>query len=322
MSRIDFWQYSLESASGLNSVSQRTRHEGALIRVDGGYGCIHPWPELGDLPLAEQLRLLREGGDSPLVRSALACTAIDGEARRAGRHLIDKDTQPLNHRLAKLEDDPAEFREAGFEKVKLKVGPDLEGSVALVDRWASHGFQVRLDANESIPFLHWLGWWSELSEEHRKAIDFVEDPCSWSSLRWRLLRATGMPIAGDREVEQRYRASTVAVYKPATDSSAIDGSDGLDTNLISWALKYQRRLVVTSYMDHAVGQAWAAYCAGCFEAVAPGVLDHCGLLTHDRFAEDEFFEQIGVDRARYDPASGTGLGFDDLLENLPWKPLA
>ncbi|MFR1411904.1 MAG: hypothetical protein ACLSUW_06140 [Akkermansia sp.] len=48
--------------------------KGALIKTDeGGYGCIQPWPELGDATLQEELDALRKGRPLPLgVRAGSA----------------------------------------------------------------------------------------------------------------------------------------------------------------------------------------------------------------------------------------------------------
>jgi hypothetical protein len=40
------------------------------------------------------------------------------------------------------------------------------------------------------------------------------------------------------------------------------------------------------------------------------------------FEQDEFIAALGEPRPYFMPASGTGLGFDDLLESLSWTPLS
>ena len=77
-------EYLLRSGVALNAVSQRRVFAGALICVDGGYGCVHPWPEFGDAGIDEQLELLSCGITTPLTDAALRCAEKDGAARRAG----------------------------------------------------------------------------------------------------------------------------------------------------------------------------------------------------------------------------------------------
>ena len=55
---IHVWRYVLKSRTELNAVSERTEFEGALIRIGDGFGCLHPWPELGDPGLEDLLEEL------------------------------------------------------------------------------------------------------------------------------------------------------------------------------------------------------------------------------------------------------------------------
>jgi O-succinylbenzoate synthase len=90
-------EYLLRSGVTLNAVSKRQEFAGALICVDGGYGCVHPWPEFGDAPVEEQLRLLRKGVTTPVTAMALRCAEIDGAARRAGVSLFEGLEIPRSH---------------------------------------------------------------------------------------------------------------------------------------------------------------------------------------------------------------------------------
>ena len=40
--------------------------QGALVRVDGGVADLHPWPELGDLSIDEELEAIRNKMPTPL----------------------------------------------------------------------------------------------------------------------------------------------------------------------------------------------------------------------------------------------------------------
>ena len=84
-------KYRLMLRSAGNAVSTRTVREGFLIRQGNGFGCVHPWPELGDPPVEELLAMLRDGRRHRLLERSLYCAAQDGAARRAGRSLFAAD---------------------------------------------------------------------------------------------------------------------------------------------------------------------------------------------------------------------------------------
>jgi O-succinylbenzoate synthase len=82
-----------------------------------------------------------------------------------------------------------------------------------------------------------------------------------------------------------------------------------------------QRVVVTSYMDHPLGQAFAAWEAGRLALQFPGLVGVCGLQTHHLFEPDAFTEALGPWAPSFQAPPGKGLGFDDLLGKLPWKRL-
>jgi O-succinylbenzoate synthase len=70
-------------------------------------------------------------------------------------------------------------------------------------------------------------------------------------------------------------------------------------------------IIITSYMDHPIGQLHAAYVAAKHAPEAT-----CGLVTHVLYENDAFIERMAVKDARLVPPD-----FTDLLEALPWKRL-
>ena len=353
---IYHWDYSLRSATPLNSQSSRTDHEGTLIRLEsGGVGCIHPWPELGDLPLAKQLQMLKSGEESSLIRSALECAKTDGKAREQGRSLFEHSI-PESHWLAQTGDDPSVVKEAGFETVKLKGSPDLLDLKTQICLWLDAEFKIRIDMNESVELREFLGFWKDLDETVTDAIELVEDPVPWKEEHWNELRDAGVKIAVDRDPEQRMRANDILVVKPARDSgqtelhtpdekscesevASIDNRraetpaakpllKGEATSIANRSYTFdpcqpgKNPFFVTSYMDHAIGQMWAAWKASEYmESWGGDTVLTCGLQTHHCFESNEFFERIQTKGPVLFPPEGTGLGFDDLLEKLPWKKL-
>ena len=109
---VDYWKYELKPKRRLSAVAAEGPRHGALIRVDDGFADIHPWPELGDAPLDEQLAMLARGETTPLTRASLKFAAIDAAARRDGRGLFEGLTIPPSHWPGP---DPPD----GFDTVKI-----------------------------------------------------------------------------------------------------------------------------------------------------------------------------------------------------------
>ncbi len=310
-------RYRMKARGFLNSISNRREFEGALIRIDDGFGCIHPWPELGDPPLGKCLADLAGARRWPIVRRAVRCAEYDRVTRAAEESLFEEMEVPTSHAtLAKQ--DVAELQraiEAGFSVVKLKCGRDLEKEGRFIDSMtAAHPpLKWRLDFNESLTPDEAAAFLAGLAEKTRAAIDFVEDPCPYSESAWNeLRRRTRLQFAVDKESAPLASAAQVMVVKPAVDEPYLLGEA---------AITNSQRVVMTSYMDHPLGQAFAAWEAARLELQFPGLVGVCGLQTHHLFEADAFSELLGPWSPVFKPPGGTGLGFDDLLEALPWTRL-
>lgn len=319
MTHLWFWRYTLRSRSALNARTGAVSHEGALIRdFGGGVGCMHPWPSLGDAPLGEQLRALAVDQPTALGLQALRCAEADGLARREGRRLFDPLTVPPSHYSAGPEperDEPQVIASRGFGSVKFKGTPDLDSLQARLERWRrdAPGIRFRIDFNDTLSDSSLEEFWKELDGGTRSAIEFIEDPFPWNPDAWHRVREDlGIPLAADRELEDRAGEADWLVVKPAVINSVVAGEIAHEGGL---------RLAFTSYLDHAIGQLYAAWRAAECAPIFGTQLGDCGLLTHECFEPDPFFEQLQSDGPRLVPPAGTGLGFDELLEGLPWKPL-
>ena len=84
---------------------------------------------------------------------------------------------------------------------------------------------------------------------------------------------------------------------------------------------HARKAVFTSYMEHPLGQAFAAYEAGRAMQNYMGLVDVGGLMTHGLFEPTAFTEALGKPNPQWMYQDGTGLGFDHQLEALEWKRL-
>ena len=175
------------------------------------------------------------------------------------------------------------------------------------------GLRWRLDFNESPTPGETTDFLLGLAEKTRAAIDFVEDPSPYSETAWKeIRRQTRVNLAVDREAAPLSSAAQVMVIKPAIDEPFLLGEA---------ALSHQQRVVITSYMDHPVGQTFAAWEAARLGLQFPGLVGMCGLQTHHLVEPDAFTEALGPWSPVFKVPDGTGLGFDDLLDALPWTRL-
>jgi O-succinylbenzoate synthase len=82
------------------------------------------------------------------------------------------------------------------------------------------------------------------------------------------------------------------------------------------------RLVLTSAMDHGLGQIFAAYKAALAYQDNPERVDLCSLCSQHLFAPDGFFERLSSPGGHLQPdLTGGGLGFGDVLERIPCRRL-
>lgn len=307
-------RYRLKARGFLNSLSNRREFEGALIQIDGGFGCLHPWPELGDPPLEKCLADLAGARRWPIVRRAVRCAEYDRAARRFEHSLFEDMEVPESHATLSIarEEGVARAVEAGFNTIKLKAGRNPEAEAGFLDGMTAEfpALKWRLDFNEALDPDAAATFLLGLTDKTRAAIDFVEDPSPYSDSAWtELHRRTRVKLAVDREAAPLSAAAQVMVIKPAVDEPFLLGEA---------ALRNGQRVVMTSYMDHPVGQTFAAWEAARLGLQIPGLVGLCGLQTHHLFEQDEFSEMLGPWSPVFQPPAGNGLGFDDLLDALPW----
>jgi O-succinylbenzoate synthase len=307
------WRYILRSRSALNAVSARREFEGALIRMGDGFGCLHPWPELGDPTLDDLLYFLAWGSiRHPLLDPVYTMAEMDAMHRRLGCSVFDVGNIPLSHATVPnptdeiIEDTVAR----GFKVVKIKGDANFVRVADRIDalsrQWPK--LKWRIDFNEVLSGLNALRFVECLSDHARDRIDFVEDPCPYDREMWgRIRRETGLKLAVDRAGHADEPVADTIVVKPMRRNVGDFTDSGL-------------RMIVTSNMEHPLGQCFAAKQAGILSADSARI-DYGGLQTHELFEPTEFSERLGPAGPKFQPPGGTGLGFDDLLENLPWKRL-
>lgn len=310
-------RYRLKARGLLNTLTRRRDFEGVLIQIDGGFGCIHPWPELGDPSLEKCLADLAGERRWPIVRRAIRCAEYDRVARVFDHSLFEEMEVPQSHATL-VQANVAEVAraiEAGFTTIKLKAGRDPDTETRFLNEMAAEypAVKWRLDFNEALEPAEAASYLLALNEATRAAIDFAEDPCPYSESAWNdLHRQTKVNLAVDRETTTLSSAAQVMVIKPAIDEPFL---------LAEAAIKHRQRVVLTSYMDHPVGQAFAAWEAARLELQFSGLVGLCGVQTHHLFEPDAFTEMLGPWSPEFRVPDGLGLGFDELLDALPWTRL-
>ncbi len=319
LERKDVWisPYRLRARGFLNAVSARREFEGALIRVGDGYGCIHPWPELGDPPLEKCLEDLKGRRFWPIVRRAMRCAEFDEAARTREESLFEEMEVPRSHATL-VRGDAKELAvavDAGFDIIKMKAGRDVEKEAAFLEEMVAEypSLKWRLDFNEYLDVKAAEVFLTDLSSRVRLAIDFIEDICPFSETAWEALwKKFRVRLAVDRESGPNRKAAQVTVVKPAVDEPFL---------LSEAAAMNGQGVVITSYMDHPLGQAFAAWEAARMELIFPGLIGTCGVQTHHLFEQDSFVNLLGEWKPEFKMPGGTGLGFDDELAALTWTSL-
>lgn len=307
-------------ATRLNAASPRQEFEGALIQIGEGFANLHPWPELGDPPLQKCLADLSGKRRWPIVRRAVRCAEMDAAARLNEDWLFEEMEIPRSHFTLPKPERVAveEALAAGFATIKLKIGSDLIGEgLFLREASAAHpALRWRLDANEKPDRETIRDFLLSLPDKARDQIDFIEDPCPFSEEGWqRLHRETRVPLAIDRESapnRSTSRSAQFVVIKPAIDEPWLLGE--------SAAMKGQK-VVVTSYMDHPLGQSFAAWEAARLALQFPGLVQTCGLQTHHLFEPNDWTAALGELSPEFHPCAWTGLGFDELLDTPLWQQM-
>ncbi len=310
-------RYALTPRSRPNARSTASPREGALLRIGSGFADLHPWPELGDLPLEAHLASIAAGRPTRLATRSLACAAADGQARELGVSLFEGLPIPPSHYPIGIGEIP-EFiflERAGFDRAKMKAGSD---AAAEADRLAEAtpsllktGIRLRIDFNGSLSQSEIGDMLERLPRALIERIEFLEDPVPADSAAWNAIRQRWrVKIAADREKPDS-DCWDIAVIKPAWEPDET----------VEIAIDRGKPLVFTSAMDHPVGQLWAAWNAAVAQKDHPGRVLACGLLSHGAYEQNEFSECLATDGAILLPPEGHGLGFDELLEGLDWARL-
>ena len=277
-----------------------------------GYADCHPWPELGDKPIDEQLSGIRVNNLTSLMQCSLHFARLDAEARVQNRSLLKERSIPSGHYLISdllvCERDLIDhIISQNYTHVKIKLGKYLAQEVAqLIHLFTDQPLKLRFDFNEKLSqdtFFHFL----DAVKELRSSIEFVEDPFSYNPEEWtKCQNQFSIALACDRQ-------SAVARFIPESASFLIVKPAIQSVELFENCPR--EKLIVTSYLDHPVGQLTAAYVAS---HIDPHGCNVHGLLSHHVYQSNLFSLELSQQGPKFYAPSGSGFGFDKQLASLHW----
>ncbi|MCC6138256.1 MAG: hypothetical protein IT287_06465, partial [Bdellovibrionaceae bacterium] len=198
----------------------------------------------------------------------------------------------------------------GFSTIKVKIGSDVKLETHILNGLAPKvraSLRWRFDANcgDGEQFLKLL------AEDFFEHIDFIEDPIPFQQKKWSELSkkysiacAFDRPIGTKKQIGPKAQSDFrgIRVLKPARE-----------------AVSPRRVDILTNSMDHPVGQSFAVWAAQTAIKKFHKQPHDYGLQTAHLFTTNAFFEQIQTSTAHFKPSDGYGIGFDDLLEKMPWQ---
>ena len=326
--KISFSSYQLQTLSSLNSTGAKGLRDGALLKVewkeDGliGYADLHPWPELGDIPLAEQLDGVRQGKISLQLEQSIWLAHRDAILRKDKKNVFDNGVKVKNNFvISDLTTLKPGFLDSingeAFTHVKIKVGRDLAKESDLLTQVAAAGLRVRLDFNGMGSWQTFEKFMTSVPKTVLPSIEYVEDPFAYDHQAWSDAKKI-VKIAVDNQYDKvpwetlDKAPFDVVVIKPAKTDVA---------KAIAHCRTHNLKAVVTSYMDHPVGMIHALGVAMELKKLYGDMMLDPGCLTHQLFKMDVYAAEINTQGPFVMKVKGTGVGFNDLLGAQTWHHL-
>lgn len=326
MIKLEHANYELQPVTEIGSIASAEPRRGALLRItwpDGkrGHADCFPWPELGDADLEAQLWSLGQGKITPLMEQTMWLARRDAEWRAAGKSPYKGLTKVKNHYLIadykKVTDEEIyQAKAAGFTTFKVKFGKNVEDEARWLDKFIKvFSVMVRVDFNGKINFPLLERFASILSVSAKARVEFVEDPFAWNLELWteaaRLLPLAADAILGDLDFHRLEKTPFgTVIVKPARQDVA---------KMTSLVDRFGLKMVVTSALDHPVGEMHAVIVAGELKKKYPNRLLDCGCYPSRVYKLIDFGASIVKRGPFVEEVPGLGVGFDELFENTRWK---
>ncbi len=323
---ISYAPYKLNPLSHLNSASSAQEPRlGMLLRIKKnkwvGYSVLHPWPELGDAKLEDDIKSLEQQNPSFLARVALSQARRDGDLRSEKKPLILAEPLLKNNFLVVNVDELSQIqleknKKLGFEVIKMKAGLDLDKELFYAKRILDTGnFGLRLDFNSS---LEWTSFQKFFEALPTKYIEYAEDPFAYSEEIWTEAQKF-LSLALDFEAKKiswekhQPPVAKVLIVKPLRMNMEV-----VISCLQAWKIDF----TVTSAMDHPLGVVQAYSWAQELSLQFPKQCRAPGCLTLDVYESTPYHHEISVQGPWLKSIRTSPASFEKLLEGESWTPLS
>lgn len=293
--KLQYSPYSLIKKNKVNALDRSATQKGSLVRIYEsesvwGVADICPWPDLGDLPLEQEI-----AQKGQLFQRALQLAEEDLQARREKKSLL-QDLWVDNNILV-TDYSTFDFNQPQLNGHTFKIKGDKQlFRLIEVLQAAPKSLVFRIDFNSVLGRDEFQIFLDHISPQVQ--IEYIEDPCGYDEVLWRKWDQI-IPIAVDFvAAEDRY---SVRIIKPAREK-----------------LQDGKKNVITSSMDHPVGVAHALRFA------QKNAENKSGLLTLDLYEATPFhpyFIYRGVSEINFHEKAlnDFGIGMTPDLLQRPWK---
>ncbi|MES3039418.1 MAG: hypothetical protein V4736_16030 [Bdellovibrionota bacterium] len=328
MIKLSYALYELKPLVTPSALAYLDPRPGALLKVEWnngrtGYADVHPWPELGDPNMEEQLAFLRKGKISALIEQAMWFAQRDAACRKLKKSLFNG-SSPLRNNyimgnvsgvtMEKLD----EIKASGFQTIKVKVGHDLEEEVKFLNKVGGTGkFMIRLDFNALANWQVFESFMSALDKKVLSYIEYIEDPIPFDREAWKEAKRFGK-IAIDHQIT---RFKWDMVHDPPFDVVIIKPARQDVDKTVKFAMHWGLRMTVTSSMDHPVGALHAYSVAQDLAEKHPNIMNEPGCMTQDLYRMNPYAAMIETQGPYIVKCPTTGVGFDQLLAQETWNPV-
>lgn len=320
ITKLQISPYALTPKLAPNRLTSAKPRDGVLLRVffEGlhlpGHADLFPWVELGDLPLGLQLETLKERTPLPLAAASVLWAFEEAKAR-AKKEAFFPGTDIESHATLVERSLP---QSVPFAKLKISdVDAQDWGPVEAFMR--QHPLtKFRLDFNGLFDDFDLADlFWSKVSDDIKAQIDFLEDPfCD--------------DLMGDPDVHEVFTDAMIAVDRSRAPDAIANAHIRVlkpitfaPDFLLSEAMDFRGKLVVTSSMDHPLGQLIALRGAQLIQKSCPEKMLAAGLLTHSLYEIHQASDWVHT-KGRCLQAKPTGLpgwGLQRELDALVWTDL-